>query len=86
MRYPLSINLRIELDSTNNEMIYTPLLIIDYRERSKTEIASDSLATVSFTAEYIMDTANFWKITKGIFIGVMVLVGIIVVAQIWIWC
>jgi hypothetical protein len=61
-------------------MILTPLLIINYRERSKTGIASSALATVSFTAEYAMDTTNFWKTTTGIFIGCCVLYGIIVFA------
>ena len=66
-------------------MISTPLLIIDYRERSKTGITTDALATVSFTAEYSMNTSNYWTTVKGIFIGVMVLFGIIVTAQLWIW-
>jgi len=39
IRYAQSITLRITLDPNNAEMIYTPLLIITYRERSKTYIA-----------------------------------------------
>jgi hypothetical protein len=58
---------------------------MSYRERSKTGIASNALATVSFTAEYSMNTDSFWVTTKGIFIGLMVLYGIIVVAKMWIW-
>jgi hypothetical protein len=46
------MTLRIRLDPNNPEMILPPLLIIDYRERSKTMIASNSLAKVSFRSEY----------------------------------
>lgn len=38
IRYPQSITIRIKLDPNNNEMIYTPLLIIDYRERASSII------------------------------------------------
>jgi hypothetical protein len=34
VRYPLDITLRVMLDPNNNEMIYTPLLIVEYRERA----------------------------------------------------
>lgn len=60
-------------------MIFTPLLIVTYRERSKTGIATNSLATVGFTAEYAMDTTNFWTTVRGLFIGAMVLFAIIVI-------
>jgi Meckelin (Transmembrane protein 67) len=33
VRYAKTIKLRIWLDPTSDEMIYTPLLIINYRER-----------------------------------------------------
>ena len=66
-------------------MILNPLLIITYRERSKTGVATNSLASVSFTAEYAMDTSNFWKTVSGLFIGCMVLFGIIVIVQVCIW-
>lgn len=79
------MTLRIKLDINNDEMIYTPLLLINYRERSKTGIASNSLATVSFTAEYAMDTTNFWNAAKGLFIGFMVFFALIVVIQMCIW-
>ena len=66
-------------------MVFPPLLIITYRERSKTGITTNALATVSFTAEYSMNTSNYWTTVKGIFIGIMVLFGIIVAGQLWIW-
>lgn len=50
VRYAKSITLRIKLDPVNEEMIFSPLLIIDYRERSKTGILANSLASVTFTA------------------------------------
>lgn len=34
IRYPKTITLKIKLDSNQKEMIYTPMLIISYRERS----------------------------------------------------
>ena len=68
IRYPLTVTLQINLDPNNPEMIYPPLLIIEYRERSTTTIVTDSLATVTFTSEYAMDTTNFWKVTKIVFI------------------
>ena len=61
VRYPKSITLRIKLDPDYEEMIYTPLLIITYRERSKIIIESSALTDVTFTAEYAMDTTSFWK-------------------------
>lgn len=38
IRYPLSITLKVSLDPDQKEMIYPPLLIINYRERAKTVI------------------------------------------------
>jgi len=38
MRYAKSINLRIKLDPVNEEMIFSPLLIINYRERTQDNI------------------------------------------------
>ena len=38
IRYAKSITLRIKLDPKNEEMIYTPLLIINYRERTMENI------------------------------------------------
>ena len=66
-------------------MIYVPLLTIDYRERSKTYIASNSLASVSFTSEYYMNTTYYWQVTKGLFIGAMVIFGILLIGQMCIW-
>jgi hypothetical protein len=85
IRYAKDITLRIKLDPENEEMIFTPLLIINYRERSKTGIASNALATVSFTAQYQMETKNFISVLKGLFIGAMILFGILVLGQICVW-
>jgi hypothetical protein len=85
VRYAKSISLTVSLDSSQNEMIYRPLLTIDYRERSKTYIATNSLAAVSFTSEYYMDTTYYWKVTQGLFIGAMVIFGILLIGQMCIW-
>ena len=38
MRYAKSITLRIKLDPENEEMIFSPLLIVNYRERTKDNV------------------------------------------------
>jgi Meckelin (Transmembrane protein 67) len=52
MRYAKDITIRIKLDPNNEEMIYTPLLIINYRERTMDNIKLNPLASVSFRSEY----------------------------------
>lgn len=85
VRYPMDITLRVKLDPDNDEMILNPLLIVNYRERSRTGVAANSLATVSFTTEYAMDTTNFWQTTRGLFIGVLILLGVVILVQMCIW-
>lgn len=53
IRYAKSITLRVKIDPDNEEMIYTPLVIIKYRERSKTGIQSNPLTTVNYSTEYL---------------------------------
>lgn len=79
IRYAKSINLRINLDPVNEEMIYTPVLIITYRERTMDNIRINSLATVSFRSEYQMESGNATNAIQGIFIGTMILFGLIVI-------
>ena len=86
VRYPKSITLRIKLDPVNEEMIYTPLLVIEYRERSKTIIENYALSDVSFTTEYAMDTTSFWKTTKGLFIALMAFFVLILIIQVFVFC
>lgn len=86
VRYPLSITLSIKLDPDNDEMIYPPLLIIEYRERSKTIIEQSSLATVSFTTQYAMDTTNFWKACSIIFIILNAFFVFLLIVQLIVWC
>lgn len=73
------MTLRIRLDPDNEEMIYSPLLIINYRERTKTAIATNSLASVSFNAEYEMEMTNFNKVVQGLFIGALIFTAILVI-------
>lgn len=86
VRYAKSVTLRISLDPNNNEMIYTPLLVITYLERLKSGVPGNSLTTVSFTAEYEMVTSNFLTVVRGLFIGAMILFGLLVFGQICVWC
>lgn len=60
VRYAKTFILKVNLDVSNNEMINVPYLQIDYRERSGSYIADNSLTTVMFNTEYIMSTVSFW--------------------------
>lgn len=42
-------------------MINVPYLQIEYRERSASYVAENSLTTVFFNTEYILSTSEFWK-------------------------
>jgi len=87
VRYPKTIKLNIRLDLDNEEMIYTPMLIIDYRERTISYInQQNALAEVEFISEYAMDTTNFWTNAQGVFIGVNVLAGLILLYRLGVVC
>jgi hypothetical protein len=79
MRYAKEITLRISLDPVNEEMIYTPLLIINYRERTMDAIKINPLASVSFRSEYLMESGTATNAIRGIFIAIMVIFGVLVV-------
>jgi hypothetical protein len=79
IRYAKDLTLRVKIDPTNQEMIYTPLLIVNYRERSKTQIQNNPITSVSFTSEYIMDNSSFVSTLKGLFTGAMILFGLLVI-------
>lgn len=67
-------------------MIYTPLLIINYRERSQTIIEDYPLASATFTAEYAMDTSKFWHVAKTLFIILNVMFVVLLIVHMIIWC
>jgi hypothetical protein len=77
IRYAKNIILKINLDIDKQETIDVPYLYIDYRERTASYIADDSLSTVSFNTEYMMSTTSFWKGASAVFITLMVLFGLI---------
>ncbi len=77
IRYPKTITLKINLDTDKQETIDVPYLYIDYRERTASFIADDSLSTVGFSTEYMMSTTSFWKGASAVFISLMVLFGLI---------
>ena len=56
IRYPKQISLLVRLDPNHDEMIYVPLLIIDYRERTSSYIQESSLTEVQFNTEYALNT------------------------------
>lgn len=86
IRYPKSITLKVSLDPDQDEMIYPPILIIEYREKAKTVIDQSNLASVSFTSEYSMNTGAFWKVAKILFIVFNIFFGVLLVAKMIIWC
>ena len=86
VRYPFSITLRVKLDPDFEEMIHPPLLIIEYRERGSTVINELPLSSPSFTVEYAMNTDNFWKIARSLFITMNVIFGLILVLKLIVWC
>lgn len=73
IRYPTEIKLRITLDPDDEEKIYTPLLIVDYRERSASYILENSLAEVAFISEYAMNTNTFFKNASDAMIAINVI-------------
>lgn len=85
MRYAKSITLRIKLDPENEEMIFSPLLIVNYRERTKDNVNLQPLASVGFKSEYQMDSNVAINSIKGIFIAIMIIFGVIVVIQLIVW-
>jgi hypothetical protein len=80
------MTLRIRLDPNNPEMILPPLLIIDYRERSKTMIASNSLAKLSFRSEYQMNSDKTISTIGILTILCLAFFGVLVVVQVCVWC
>lgn len=79
IRYAKEMTLRIRLDPNNPEMILPPLLIIDYRERSKTMIASNSLAKLSFRSEYQMNSDKTISTIGGLTIACLIFFGVLVI-------
>ncbi len=86
IRYAKEMTLRIRLDPNNPEMILPPLLIIDYRERSKTMIASNSLAKLSFRSEYQMNSDKTISTIGGLTIACLIFFGVLVIVQVVVWC
>lgn len=85
VRYAKSITLRVTLDDSRSlgkeETIYAPLLEIYYRERNTNYIAENPLTKVSFTAEYSMDTANFWQTENVMFVVICILAGVVLLVK-----
>jgi meckelin len=90
VRYPKSITLQVGLDISGDggkeEKIYSPLLKIYYRERSARYIAENHLTTVSFTAEYSMDTSNFWSTEKAVFVCGAILAFVVLIIKSIVFC
>ncbi|CAN0101167.1 unnamed protein product, partial [Heterosigma akashiwo] len=68
LRYASDLTLRVQIQDADPERIYPPLLMVTYRERkpaswdsADADYAALRYATVTFRAEYTMDTDEFWK-------------------------
>jgi len=85
VRYPKYIKLQLTLDPDFPEMIFPPLLVIEYRERAKSVVESYSLAEVGLGVEYAMDTSQFWKVTKIMFGLCNGFFLVLLIAQMIIW-
>lgn len=59
LTYLKSVKLRVTLRIDVDEMMYIPLLILNYRSRQTSYLEKDSTATISFVSEYTMDTSDF---------------------------
>lgn len=86
LQYMQKASLRLTLINDQDQKIYVPVLILDYKARMTTYIENtDSTDTITFKSIYTMNTSKFWKITLGVFIGMNILVLIITATRTYIW-
>jgi hypothetical protein len=85
VRYAKKITLRINLDPNNEEMIYTPLLVINYRARQVQAFEESPLASISLVTDYNMETEASIKTIRGIFIAAMIIFGTMSIIQLMVW-
>jgi meckelin len=86
LQYMQSAIIQIKLINDQDQMIYCPLLILNYRARLTSYITSESSTDgIDFSSQYTMDTSSFWSVAKGVFIGVNVLILIIAAIRCYIW-
>lgn len=84
LRYASELTLRVQIQDADPERIYPPLLMVTYRERkpaswdsADADYAALRYATVTFRAEYTMDTDEFWKgVTAFFAICIVVFAGL----------
>ena len=87
VRYAKTIKFKVSLDPDNAEMLYVPYLEIEYRERRLNDIKTiDSLrfSNVQFVSEYMMDTSGFWGLARGLFITLLVILGLTTIIRVYI--
>lgn len=86
LQYMRTATLRVKLINDQDQKIYVPLLILDYRARYTTYIEkTDATDHIAFYSQYTMNLSRFWYIARGVFIGINVLVLIITLARTYIW-
>lgn len=86
LQYMREATLQVTLINDQDQMIYAPLLILRYRARMTTYLNTEtSTDTISFNSEYTMNTARFWYIAEGVFIGLNIIILIISLLRGYIW-
>ena len=86
LQYMQSATLRVRLINDQDQKIYVPVLILDYKARMTNYIDnSDSTDSITFKSQYTMNTAKFWRIALGVFIGMNIFVLIITALRLYIW-
>lgn len=86
LQYMQSATLRVRLINDQDQKIYVPVLILDYKAQMTNNINnSDSTDSITFKSQYTMNTAKFWRIALGVFIGMNIFVLIITALRLYIW-
>ncbi|MEE4247262.1 MAG: hypothetical protein V2I33_17755 [Kangiellaceae bacterium] len=81
LQYAKDITLRVQIQIDEDERIFIPLLLIDYKSRLTAYILEDEEEDrVSFTSLYTMDTSQFWLVALCLLtVTNMIAVGLTIV-------
>jgi len=77
--------LRITLDPSLNERIYTPFLEVTYSERSSASINSKTMSSVTFLMDYYQDMTDFWNRILIAFIVFQCVIAVIIAVRLAMW-
>lgn len=77
--------MKITLDPSQQERIYTPYLEIEYREKQVNLIHSDTKASVALIWDYYQDMDQFWNQIMIAFIIFQIFIALIVGIKMYFW-